>query len=127
MRREGAQGGNLTVSVKKQKSRPARWEPAGKGQLCLGGAPQAGSLWRPSEAYIISNPRAEQYCKTIRCRGLGYNRVTEWRCRSGAAEESTSRDVYEAVANCVNHEFGGFVDAERLHDIRAMNGDGVCT
>ena len=36
-----------------------------------------------------------------------------------------SRDAHQPVANRVDHQLGGIVDAERLHDIGAMDGDGV--
>ncbi len=36
-----------------------------------------------------------------------------------------SRDVHQAVADGVDDQLGGFVNAERVHDIGAMDADGV--
>ena len=43
------------------------------------------------------------------------------------AQEMTggSRDVHQPVADRVDHEFGGLVDAERVHDVGAVHRDGV--
>jgi len=38
-----------------------------------------------------------------------------------------SRNVYQTIADGVHHEFGGFVNAQRVHDIGAMYGDSVGT
>ena len=36
-----------------------------------------------------------------------------------------SRQIHQSVADGVDHEFGGLVDAQRVHDVGAMDGDGV--
>ena len=43
------------------------------------------------------------------------------RTESGAG----SRKIYQAVADRVNHQFGGLVDAQRVHDVGAMYSNSV--
>src|SRR5579864_731402 len=47
------------------------------------------------------------------------------RLLSGAETSGGSRNVYQPIANGINHEFGGLVYSQRIHDIGAMHGNGI--
>src|SRR5437016_12433968 len=45
--------------------------------------------------------------------------------RTPAAATGVSPDAHQSLADRVYHEFRRIVDADGLHDVGAMNGDGV--
>ena len=102
------------------------FEPAGQGQLCLGGAPQAGSLWRPSERNLKKKSIRINTVKPLDNRWVWVREEAPTELsqneRGPVQGEMELRDVDETIADCVDDEFGRLMDAERLHDIGAVNG-----
>jgi hypothetical protein len=47
------------------------------------------------------------------------------RQRARARKIGGSRNIHQAAANGVDHEFGSFVNSEGIHDIGTVNGDSV--
>src|SRR5580765_3068472 len=37
-----------------------------------------------------------------------------------------SRNVHQPCADRIDHEFRGLMNSQRVHDVRAMNSDGIC-
>ena len=43
----------------------------------------------------------------------------------GEETNGDSRNIHQAIADGVNDQLRRFVDSQRIHDIGAMNGDGI--
>src|SRR5207237_6970957 len=56
-------------------------------------------------------------------RGLVRERTPDQRVPGGTTCDS--RNVHQPIADGINHEFGGLMNAERIHNVGSMHGDGV--